>query len=222
MKWRHVVLIVVVCVSLVVSAVLIAAARQPDTLTVTRSLEMPVPAGQVFPLVNDLHQMQAWSPWAKLDPQATNTFEGPESGPGAVFRWSGNSSIGEGSMEITDSVPDEQVDILLSFVQPFQSQNNVSFTFEPQGDGTLVTWTMTGEANLVTKVLSLFVDMSQMVGGQFEEGLNNLKQAALARAPKSPEESSDTPQEKLQETPAEKLPEAPEATPSSPSATEAS
>jgi len=214
MKWRHVVLIVVVCVSLVVSAVLIAASRQPDTLTVTRSLEMPVPPGQVFPLVNDLHQMQKWSPWAKLDLQATNSFAGPESGTGAVFRWSGNSNVGEGSMEITDSVPDQQVDILLSFVQPFQSQNNVSFTFEPQGDGTLVTWTMTGEANLVTKVLGLFVDMSQMVGGQFEEGLNNLKQEAQAAAPKSPEmpseKSSETPPEKPSETPAEKFPAKPE------------
>jgi len=28
--------------------------------------------------VNDFHQWDAWSPWAKLDPDAKITFEGPD------------------------------------------------------------------------------------------------------------------------------------------------
>jgi len=46
--------------------------------------------------VNDFHRWNAWSPWARLDPDAINTFAGSESGTGAEFRWKGNGQVGEG------------------------------------------------------------------------------------------------------------------------------
>jgi hypothetical protein len=56
-----------------------------------------------------LRKWEAWSPWAKLDPTAKSTLEGPSAGVGAVFAWSGNNQIGEGRMTITDSRPNELV-----------------------------------------------------------------------------------------------------------------
>ena len=40
--------------------------------------------------MNDFHKWDAWSPWAKLDPNAKTAFEGPSAGEGAVFAWAGN------------------------------------------------------------------------------------------------------------------------------------
>ena len=47
--------------------------------------------------------MGAWSPWAKIDPAAKITFEGPPAGTGAGYTWAGNNKVGEGRMTITDS-----------------------------------------------------------------------------------------------------------------------
>ena len=59
-------------------------AMQPAVGTVTRSATISAPPSAVFPYVNDLHKWQDWSPWAKLDPNAKVTFEGPEAGTGAA------------------------------------------------------------------------------------------------------------------------------------------
>jgi hypothetical protein len=38
-----------------------------------------------FAQVNDLRNWEAWSPWAKLDPAAKQTYAGPTAGVGASF-----------------------------------------------------------------------------------------------------------------------------------------
>ena len=58
-------------------------AMLPGEFRVVRSGKIGAPPDKVFALVNDLHKWDAWSPWAKLDPNAKNGFEGPEAGPGA-------------------------------------------------------------------------------------------------------------------------------------------
>ncbi len=41
----------------------------------------------------DLRMWDAWSPWAKLDPNSRNSFEGPEAGSGAAMSWAGNNNF---------------------------------------------------------------------------------------------------------------------------------
>src|SRR5207248_2982956 len=105
----------------------------------------------VFAQVNDFHNWEAWSPWAKLDPAVKNTFEGPPSGTGAVFKWSGNDKVGEGSMTITDSRPNELIKIKLEFIKPFADTSDVQFDFNSEGAQTVVIWTMTGHKNFIGK-----------------------------------------------------------------------
>jgi hypothetical protein len=78
-------------------------AGRPEEFVVSRSTKISASPGKVFPHVNDLHKWEAWSPWAKLDPNAKNSFEGADSGAGATMSWSGNKKIGEGRMTITGS-----------------------------------------------------------------------------------------------------------------------
>jgi len=169
-----------IVVALLAVVVIIVTSRQPDKFRVTRSAILPVAPSIVFPHVNDLHKWDAWSPWAKLDPDAKSTFEGPSAGTGAIARWAGNKNVGEGSMTITDSRPNELIRIKLEFLKPFKATNTAEFTFTPQGNRTQITWSMFGENNFLSKVIDLVMNCEKMVGGQFEQGLANLKSVTSA------------------------------------------
>lgn len=150
-------------------------ALQPAEGTISRSATMGAPTANVFAEVNDFHKWQDWSPWAKLDPNATTSFEGAPAGQGAIFNWAGNSEIGEGKMTIIESRPNEAIKIKLDFAKPFAGTSHAHFTFKPEGSGTLVTWTMTGERPFLARVMCTLFNADKMVGGQFEKGLANLK-----------------------------------------------
>src|SRR5215831_6653477 len=102
----------------IVAAFAAFVALQPSEYRIARSATIAAPASDVFTQVNDFHKWDAWSPWAKLDPNAKTTFEGTSAGEGAVFAWAGNSQIGEGRMTLTQSRPAELIQIKLDFVQP--------------------------------------------------------------------------------------------------------
>jgi hypothetical protein len=167
-------------VALVVVFALVVGLR-PGEFRIARSATIAAPPAQVFAQVNDFHNWDAWSPWAKLDPNARTTFEGSAAGNGAVFTWSGNNEIGEGRMTITDSHPNDLVRIKLDFIRPFASTSTAEFTFQPKGDETLVTWSMYGENNYVAKAFCMFMDMDKMLGAEFEKGLAQMKAVAEAK-----------------------------------------
>ncbi len=163
---------------LVIAVFAVIVSLQPSEFRIERSTSITAPPEVVFGLVNDFHKWDAWSPWAKLDPSAKNSFEGQESGVGAVFKWAGNNEVGEGGMTITESRPHEKIQIRLDFVKPFEDTSTAEFTFKPDGNQTVVTWSMYGENNFVSKAFCLFMDMDKMVGGQFAQGLASMKVAA--------------------------------------------
>lgn len=158
------------------------AALQPSDLHVERSALISAKPAVVFGFVNDLHEWQKFSPWAKRDPAAKNTFEGPSAGTGAAFSWAGNAEVGEGRMTIVESVPNELVRFRLDFLKPFEGTNDVAFTFTPQEDQTRVVWTMTGKNDFMGKAIGLLMNMDKMIGDDFEHGLADLKQLSEAAA----------------------------------------
>lgn len=160
---------------------LIVVALQPSQYRVTRSAIIPGAPLAVFGRVNDFRQWEAWSPWAKLDPAVRNTFEGAPSGTGAVFSWVGNKDVGEGRMTVTESRPGEFIRIKLEFIKPFASVCDTEFTFRPEGQGTSVTWTMSGRNNFIGKAFCLFMNMDKTIGGDFEKGLANLNAVVQAQ-----------------------------------------
>lgn len=163
---------------LIIAAIAAAAAVQPSHFHVERSIVVDAPAANVFAELNDLHHWEAWSPWAKLDPNATSSYEGPESGVGAIMRWDGNMDVGKGSMTITESAQDERVKLRLDFEKPMAGTNTSEFRLTPSGTGTMVNWSIEGENHFIAKVMSLFMNCDEMIGGYFEQGLQNLKQVA--------------------------------------------
>jgi hypothetical protein len=171
--------LLVLAVILVVFVVVVA--LQPSTYHVERSATIAAPPAAVFAEVNDFHNWEKWSPWAKIDPNAKYSYEGPTAGTGAIIRWAGNSDVGEGSMTITESKPNEQVRIRLQFLKPMAGTATTAFTFQPEGDKTRVIWSMDGENNFVAKAFCLFMNMDKMIGEKYEEGLANMKAVVEAR-----------------------------------------
>jgi carbon monoxide dehydrogenase subunit G len=186
--------IIGVCVTLLVllSGFAGVVAMQPSTYVVTRSANISAPPETVFAQVNDFHRWEAWSPWAKLDPNAENSFDGPSEGKDATFRWSGNDQIGEGRMTILQSRSPELVQIELEFIRPFADVALTEFAVKPEGEQTKVTWSMSGKHTFMSKAMCMFMSMDRMVGGQFVEGLENMKRIAEQKASEESTEAAPT------------------------------
>src|SRR3990172_3975032 len=152
---------ILIGLAVIVVVFVVIVALQPSEFRVARSATIFAPAPAVFVQVNDFHKWDAWSPWAKLDPAAKNFFDGPVAGTGAIFKWSGNNEVGEGSMTITESRPSDLIRIKLDFTKPFEATNTTEFIF-------------------IAKAFCLFMSMDKMVGGQFEKGLASMKSIAEA------------------------------------------
>ena len=167
-------------IPVIVVVFVIIVALQPAEFRVARTATVTAPAEVVFAQVNELKKWDSWSPWVKLDPAMKQTYEGPASGTGAISRWAGNNQVGEGSMTITESRPNELIRFNLEFIKPMAGTSTAEFSFKPEGSRTTVTWSMSGKNNFIAKAMCLFMNMDKMVGGEFEKGLSSLKSIAEA------------------------------------------
>jgi carbon monoxide dehydrogenase subunit G len=163
---------------LAVAVILLLALTKPSSFRVERSTTIAAPPEKISAVIDDFHQWNAWSPWAKLDPNMKATYSGPPSGVGSVYEWEGNSKVGKGRMEIL-SVDPTKTTIKLDFLKPFEGHNTADFVLEPQGSDTRVNWIMNGPMNFFPgKLMSVFTTMDKMIGPDFDKGLANLKAAA--------------------------------------------
>lgn len=161
-----------------IALLLVYASTRPDTFAVERSTTIAAPADKLFPLINDMRAFNTWNPYARKDPAMKTEYSGPAAGPGAVFDFQGNKDVGKGRISITGAAAPSSVTMQLDMWEPFEGHNTVNFTLVPEGAGTKVTWAMHGPSAYITKLMGLFFNMDQMIGKDFEAGLDNLKQLA--------------------------------------------
>jgi hypothetical protein len=169
---------IAIVIVVLIAGVLIFAATKPDTFRVQRAASIKAPPEKVFGFINDFNRWGAWSPWEKKDPAMKRTFGATTTGKGSTYAWDGNKDVGQGSMEIVDSIIPTKIALKLDFVKPFEAHNIVVFTLEPKGGATNVTWAMEGPVPYFAKIIHVFINMDSMVGKDFEAGLANLKTAA--------------------------------------------
>lgn len=167
-----------VVVLVVIAGILIYAATKPDTFRVQRTVSIKAPPDKIFPLINDFKAWTAWSPYEKKDPAMKRSYGAVTAGKGATYGWEGDSNVGQGSMEIVEASSPNKVVIKLDFLKPFEAHNTGEFILEPKGDTTSVTWAIYGPSPYMSKVIGTFINLDNMIGKDFEQGLADLKAAA--------------------------------------------
>jgi len=171
---------IIIAVIVIIGIFCLVVAMQPADFTITRSGTISASPERVFEQINDFHKWEAWSPWAKLDPAMKTTYTGPASGVGSTYSWIGNDDVGEGKMTVLESHPTDHIKIELEFIRPFAANNIIEFKLKTDGNKTDITWTMSGKNNFVSKAFNLVMNMDKLVGGDFENGLAQLKAVAEA------------------------------------------
>ncbi len=165
-----------IIVFLVLLAVLVLViATRPNHFEVQRSIRMYGPPNLPYELVNDPRKISQWNYFVRLDPDARHTLSGNEVGEGSIFEWDGNKNVGAGRQTIVECRPDELIRMKLEFFRPFPGENEVTFTFVPEGRETVVTWSMKGPCNFMMKAISMVINMDKMCGDGFEQGLKDMK-----------------------------------------------
>ena len=102
-------------IALAVAVVLVLnlALLKPNSFRVARSVSIQASAEKIFPLLNDLHAQNTWSPWDKKDPGMKRSFSGPAQGVGAFYAWDGNREIGA-ELHIQEKTVKHYMTIILS------------------------------------------------------------------------------------------------------------
>lgn len=147
----------------------------PKTYSVSRSTIINASDSVVYRNIADFNEFYKWNPWAKMEPSAKTSVTGEVGQSGHTYNWEGDKT-GTGYMKIKSAEPNKMVDIELKFIKPFESLADTRFDIFPEATGSKVTWTMSGENNLIAKWMCVFVSMDNMIGKDFEDGLKFLKE----------------------------------------------
>jgi uncharacterized protein YndB with AHSA1/START domain len=161
-----------------IAAILIYAATLPKDFSVSRTVTINAPREKIFPLINDLKRFNEWNPFAKQDPTIVITYDGPQSGKGAGYSWDSKGKAGKGSSGITDTSPPSRVNMRLDMEKPMEGHPNITFTLEPKGTVTEVSWTMVGPYPYINRIFGTIFNMDKIIGGTFAAGLSDLKALA--------------------------------------------
>jgi len=180
---------IIVGLAIVVLIVLGIAATRSPIMRVERYATIPAPAEKIFPLINNLREWQAWSPWERLDPALKRKYGGAEAGKGATYEWEGNKQAGKGRMQVVESVEPRSIVLDLHFLKPWESRGRIEFLLRPTEAGTEVVWTMESPRTFMTKLVCVFINMERMVGRDFESGLARLREVVTG-ASQSPARNS--------------------------------
>ncbi len=147
-----------------------------NTYEVSRTKIMHAPIEVVYDNVNDFKNWPTWSPWLEKDTLAELSYSDITFGKDASYSWKSNDKeVGEGSMTTIESVSFRSILQKITFLKPWESESEVSWSFKPVSEGTEVTWSMKGEMSFGEKAYMAFNGgMDKMVGPDYEKGLDNL------------------------------------------------
>jgi Polyketide cyclase / dehydrase and lipid transport len=139
---------------------------------VEKSVVINASASAIFPYLNNFKKENEWSPWTKMDPEATQTFEGPEAGIDAKMSWDGKQT-GKGSQVITESIENEKVRVALTF-EGEEGTAWADFILTSEENGTKVTWTYDGD-NVGFGGKAKWIIGRYITNTAYESGLQDLK-----------------------------------------------
>lgn len=141
---------------------------------VQASQYISAPADKVFPYISTLKKWPEWTVWNQTKyPNLQMSYEGTESGKGAVQIW--HDGDDKGVLEIVASEPDHYIEYNLNMNEGlFLMQGRIKLSKASQG--TQITWELSGDngSNLMARLMTLA--FKPMIKDDLEGGLANLQQ----------------------------------------------
>lgn len=162
---------------LLIAIILVTAGLKSPEMQVSREVVINASAEEIFPYINNSQKSYEWMPWAEADPAMEINFTGPAEGVGSSSNWNGKE-MGIGKSVVVESVENQLVKTELAYTEPFAMSQLAQLSLTPESNGTKVTWSVSGQNNFIFRLMSIFIDCDEMIGGEFDKGLNKLKSLA--------------------------------------------
>jgi hypothetical protein len=151
----------VIAIALCFVVLLVVAFFLPGTFSVESSAIVAAPATELYARFATPRTWARWSAWTtEADPTLAYTYTGPDSGVGAVMKWT-SKKMGNGQLAIVEAMPAQMVSYELSMTGTDMTVHG-HVMFEPAADGTKVTWRDTGSLgkNVMLRYLRPVLDKS--------------------------------------------------------------
>ena len=162
-------------IGFVIAALLVYAATKSPEMSVFREARIQASPEAIFPYINNSKKMNIWMPWKDEDPEVVMNYSGTEEGLGSVSSWDSSGKMGTGSSEVVESIPNESVKTKLIYTKPMAMSQMAEISLIKQGNETIVRWSVRWQANYISRIVCIFMDMDRIIGKSFERGLENLK-----------------------------------------------
>jgi|SRR5687768_12757610 len=173
---KKILIAVVAIIILGIAVIAVAAIVTPTECKVEREITINRPKADVFEYVKKIKHQNTWGPWFKKDPAMKQEFRGNDGFVGFVSSWK-SEEVGAGEQEIVRIVEGDRIDTQLRFQEPMESTADAHLVTEATGPNTTkVRWGFTTTMPRPMNVMMLAVDMDQLIGKDFQEGLDSLKQ----------------------------------------------
>lgn len=170
--------IIAIFLAILIAIPLLIALFVPKDYSVERQVTINKPKVQVFEYGKYLRNQDEFSKWAQMDPTMEKYFSGDDGRVGFIAGWrSEKDEVGAGEQEILAIQEGERIDYALRFFEPFESEDKAYMRFiEQEPEATLVTWGFDGHMAYPMNLMLLFMDMEEMIGDDFEHGLQRMKE----------------------------------------------
>jgi len=172
MKILKILGIILLIVIIIIGVLIIA---MPTKYNVERSVIIDAPRNVVFKQVSHFRNFIKWNPWNKFDPNMHYEISGTDGTVGAIYSWSGNDSVGVGTLTNV-SITENRINQKLDFISPWETHDIAYYKFEDSPEGLKVTWGLDGNLDRPMNLMGLFMNMDDMVGQNYEDGLLSLKE----------------------------------------------
>ncbi len=167
---------IVLGVGVLIALLLICGMLMPSKFSVQRSTVIAADPGAIYEKFATPKTWAEWSAWtAQEDPSLEYAYEGPETGQGAVMKWTAKQ-MGNGRLTITEAVPGQTVRYKMEMEGTSLSVNG-HISMEPGQGGTKVTWHDTGDVggNPIYRLMNPLMD--GVLGGAFEKGFDGIRKS---------------------------------------------
>lgn len=168
--------IVLIVIAGIIVLVLVAALFAKKDYAVERQIIIDRPVPEVYDYMAHLKNQDNFSKWVMRDPQMRKEYTGTDATVGFTYTWDSKKGAGQGSQTIIALVPDERIDIEITFIKPFAAIAPTYFETMQATTGTLLKWGLSSKMPYPMNVMTLFVDMGNMLGKDMDESLSRVKQ----------------------------------------------